>query len=84
MTKPHYDLVCKSRKFRDQTLYSYYFKSDKITEKRYQPVDIDGYRYRQDNLTGEIMTYSKDIVELSNAASVRRSRIILNMILLEE
>lgn len=76
-----YDLVLKKRKYRDSTLCSIYYKSKKKIEKEFVPVDINGYRYRLNTKTGEITTYSRDICGDSKGASVRRSRIRLNMML---
>ena len=82
MTKvKKYDLVLKTRKYRSSTLCSVYLKPRVITEKRFAPVDVNGYRMRMDKETGEVECYQKGIVELGRAASVRRSRIIMHKIL---
>lgn len=76
-----YDLKLKSRQFREKTLYSVYYTARSPTPKRFGPIDIDGVRYRQNFETGEIDYYPRDKVESSNSASVRRSKILLNMLL---
>ena len=81
MTKLKYDLVMKTREFREKTLCSVYYKPNKHKEKQFMPVDIDGYRYRLNKSTGEIENYTRQQTKDSIGASVRRSRIILNMIL---
>ena len=57
--KTAYYLFQKDRIYRDKTLTSLYFKSNKEqVKKKSQPIDIDGIRYKLDLQTGEIKTYS--------------------------
>ena len=49
--------------------------------KKSQPIDIDGIRYKLDLMTGEIDTYSKREVLNSMACSLRRTKIMMNMLL---
>ena len=80
--KTAYYLFQKDRIYRDKTLTSLYFQSNKEqVEKKSQPIDIDGIRYKLDLLTGEIDTYSKREVLNSMSASLRRTKILMNMLL---
>ena len=79
--KTAYYLFEKQRIYRDKTLSSVYFKSDKQVEKKSQPIDIDGIRYKLNLETGEIDTYKKSEVQNSMACSLRRTKILLNMLL---
>lgn len=76
-----YDLKMKSREYRDKTLYSVYYKPREKPERKFKPIDIDGYRYRMNLETGEITLYSRDLTQLSKMSSVKRSRIYLDMLL---
>lgn len=80
--KTAYYLFQKDRIYRDKTLTSLYFKSNKEqVEKKSQPYDIDGIRYKLDLETGEILTYKKSEVQNSMACSLRRTKILMNMLL---
>ena len=76
-----YNLYSNERRYRDETLISFYFRSNKKIIKKFEPVDINGERFRLDTSTGEISTYSKKLVEDSKAASVRRTKILINALL---
>ena len=80
--KTAYYLFQKDRIYRDKTLTSLYFQSSKEqVYKKSQPIDIDGIRYKLNKETGEIDTYSKSEVLNSMSASLRRTKILLNMLL---
>ena len=80
--KTAYYLFQKDRIYRDKTLTSLYFKSNKTqVEKSRCPIDIDGIRYKLDLKTGEVSTYSKNEVLKSMNASLRRTKIAMNMLL---
>ena len=80
--KTAYYLFQKDRIYRDKTLSSLYFKSGKQqVEKKSRPIDIDGIRYKLDMQSGEIDTYTKREVLNSMGASLRRTKIAMNMLL---
>lgn len=79
--KKQYDLIMKTRKYRNETLCSIYFKPTEKSEKKFAPVDIDGYRMRMDKETGEVDFYSRETSMYSREVSVRRSKIRMHMIL---
>ena len=79
--KNTYNLCSKERRYKEETLISYYFKSNKKIEKKFMPVDIDGERFRLDKETGEIKTYKKSQIISSHKASLRRTIILMNMLL---
>ena len=80
--KTAYNLFQKDRIYRDKTLTSLYFKSNKEqVDKKSRPIDIDGIRYKLDLETGEIDTYTKREVLNSMNASLRRTKIAMNMLL---
>ena len=79
--KKQYDLIMKTRKYRDQTLCSVYYKPTEKSEKKFEPVDIDGYRMRLNKETGEVDFYSREIASSGRDSSVRRSKIKMHMIL---
>lgn len=80
--KTAYYLFQKDRIYRDKTFTSLYFKSNKEqVEKKSQPIDIDGVRYKLNKETGVIDTYKKSEVQNSMACSMRRTKILMNMLL---
>ncbi len=80
--KTAYYLFQKDRVFRDNTLTSLYFKSNKKqVEKKSCPIDIDGIRYKLIRETGEIVNYKKSEVLSNMACSLRRTKILMNMLL---
>lgn len=76
-----YNLCSTERRFRNETLISYYFQSNKKIIKKRSPIDLNGERYRLDLETGEISTYSKKDILNSYGASLRRTRIAMNLLL---
>ena len=80
--KTAYYLFQKDRIYREKTLTSLYFKSNKEqVKKKSRPYDIDGIRYKLDLETGEILNYKKSEVQNSIASSLRRTKILINMLL---
>ncbi|MGN1221943.1 MAG: hypothetical protein ACI4TT_01755 [Christensenellales bacterium] len=80
--KTAYYLFQKDRIYRDKTLTSIYFKSNnQQVEKKSRPIDLDGIRYKLDLQTGELDTYKKSEVLNSMNASLRRTKILMNMLL---
>lgn len=80
--KTAFYLFKKERIYRDKTLTSLYFKSNKEqVEKKSCPIDIDGVRYKLNKVTGELEYYTKSEVLNSMACSLRRTKIALNMLL---
>ena len=80
--KTAFYLFKKERIYRDKTLTSLYFKSNKEqVEKKSCPIDIDGVRYKLNKVTGELGYYTKSEVLNSMACSLRRTKIALNMLL---
>lgn len=80
--KTPYYLFQKDRIYRDKTFSSVYFKSGKETsKKKSKPIDIDGIRYKLDLETGELANYKKSEVLNSMACSLRRTKILMNMLL---
>ncbi len=76
-----YNLYSTERTFKDETLISYYFQPNRKIIKRFEPIDINGERLRLDTQTGEIREYTKALFEISKGASVRRTKIMINMLL---
>lgn len=76
-----YNLCSTERRFRKETLISYYFQPSKKIIKKRSPIDLNGERYRLDLETGEISTYSKKDILNSYSASLRRTRIAMNLLL---
>lgn len=80
--KTAYYLFQKDRMYRDKVFSSVYFRSNKKQGiRKSQPIDLDGYRYKLDLITGEIDTYSQSEVKNSMSCSLRRTKILLNMLL---
>lgn len=79
--KTAYYLFQKDRIYREKTLTSLYFKSNKQVEKKSRPIDIDGIRYKLNIESGEVSTYKKSEVLNSMNASLRRTKIAMNMLL---
>ena len=76
-----YNLYSTERKYRNDTLISYYFQANKEIIKKFAPIDIDGERYRLNLETGEITTYTKKQMLESFNASLRRTIISMNILL---
>lgn len=76
-----YSLMQGEYGYRENTLVSFYIKSNKPLEKKAAPCDINGYRYRLDLETGELRKYNLKEARLSLSASVRRTRILMSMLL---
>ena len=76
-----YNLYSTERRYKDETLISYYFQPNRKIIKRFEPIDINGERLRLDTQTGEILNYTRELVETSKGASVRRTKILINMLL---
>ena len=80
--KTAYHLFQKDRIYREKTLSTLYFKSTKKQEeKKSQPIDINGVRYKLDLENGEIKHYKKSEVLNSMKSSLRRTKILMNMLL---
>ena len=80
--KTAYYLFQKDRILRDKTLTSLYLKANKKqAEKKSRPYDLDGIRYKLDLETGELNYYKKSDVQNSLASSLRRTKILMNMLL---
>lgn len=79
--KTTYYLFKKERVFFDKTLTTFYFKSNKQVVKKSRPIDIDGIRFKLDLESGELLNYRKSEVNTSMNASIKRTRILLNMLL---
>ena len=79
--KTAYSLFRKDRVYRNKTLTSIYYKSNKQVVKKSCPIDIDGIRYKMNLETGEIDTYKKSEVLNSMNVSIRRTKILMNMLL---
>lgn len=80
--KTAYYLLRKDRIYKDKTLSSMYFKSGKKqVEKKSRPMDIDGIRYKLDLETGELNYYTKKEVLNSMKSSLRRTVVLMNMLL---
>lgn len=76
-----YNLYSTERRFKNETLISYYFQANKKIIKKFKPIDIDCERLRLNLETGEITNFTKKLVELSKISSVKRTQILINMIL---
>lgn len=79
--KTLFNLFHKQRIYRDKTLNTIYFKSNEQIEKKTKPIDIDGVRYKLDIETGEIDYYTKMECINSQSKSLKRTKILLNMLL---
>lgn len=76
-----YNLYLKTRKFREDTLASIYFKSNKKIQKKSCPFDYNGERFKLDLETGELRRYTKQECQKIAYCSVERTKILLNMLL---
>lgn len=80
--KTAYNLFQKDRIYRDKTLSTIYFQSNKEqAKKKSRPYDLDGIRYKLDLETGELDYYKKSEVQNSQACSLRRTKVLMNMLL---
>lgn len=79
--KATYNLYSTEREYRDSTLFSYYFQPNRRIIKTSVPIDIDGERLKLNLQTGEFRNYKKKEVLSNHNVSVRRSKILLKMLL---
>lgn len=79
--KMTYNLYSTERRYRNETMISYYFKPNKTIIKKCSPIDIDGERFRLIHETGELENYTKKDILQSYGASLRRTTILMNMLL---
>ena len=78
---PTYNLYSTERRYKNETLMSFYFQPNNKIIKNFSPIDINGERYRLDLQTGEIREYTKKEMLTSFNASLRRTVIAMNMLL---
>ncbi len=76
-----YNLYSTERIFRNETMFSFYFQKNKKVIKKFSPIDINGERFKLNLLTGEISEYKKKDILNSYGASLRRTVILMNMLL---
>ncbi|MBQ3214184.1 MAG: hypothetical protein IJB10_04190 [Clostridia bacterium] len=76
-----YNVYSTERIYRDETLCSFYFKPNRKIIKNFSPIDIDGERLKLNLQTGEITEYKKKDILNSYNASLRRTTILMNMLL---
>ena len=81
INSPTYNLYSTERRYKDETLMSFYFQPNNKIIKKFSPIDINGERYRLDLQTGEIREYTKKEMLTSFNASLRRTVIAMNMLL---
>lgn len=75
-----YNLYSTERIYRTETLISYYFQPNIKKKKKCKPVDINGERFRLYE-DGVLENYKKQDILNSYGASLRRTRILMNMLL---
>ena len=78
---PTYNLYSTERIYKNETLISYYFQPNKKIIKKCSPIDINGERFRLNHLTGEISNYKKKEIINNHNVSLRRTTILMNMLL---
>ena len=76
-----YSLIKTERFFKNKTLVSFYNKRNFTVEKKYKPFDYNGHRYRLNLETGELEYYDLKTCMYSRGCSVRRTKILLGMLL---
>lgn len=76
-----YNLYSTERRYRKNTLISYYFKPNKTIIKKSSPIDINGERLKLDKITGEIRNYKRKEMENSLKISLDRTTILMNTLL---
>ncbi len=80
MSDLSYNLYSTERRFRDETLISYYFQPNKKIIKKCHPIDINGERLRLYD-DGVLENYKKKDVLNSKSVSLRRTVVLMNMLL---
>ena len=80
-TTTTYNLYSIEREYREDTLVSFFFQKNKKVVKKFAPIDCDGERFRANLETGEISCYKMREVLNSRKASLRRTIILMNMLL---
>lgn len=76
-----YDLFLSKRIYETETLASFYYRSKVPVVKKFKPIDVNGERLKLDLETGEMRRYTKPELNVIAAASIRRTLILLNMLL---
>jgi len=75
-----YNLYSTERRYREETLISYYFKPNKRIIKKCRPIDHNGERLRLYD-DGTIENYKKKEILNSKEVSLRRTTVLMNMLL---
>lgn len=75
-----YNLYSTERIYRTETLVSYYFQPNIKKKKKCRPIDINGERRRLYD-DGVLEYYKKKDIENSRNCSLRRTTILMNMLL---
>lgn len=76
-----YNLYSTERRYRNETLISYYYLPNKKIIKQSSPIDIDGERLKLIKSTGEIVCYKRKESEYAKQCSVNRTKILMNTLL---
>lgn len=77
-----YNLYLKEKIYKNETLMSYYFQPNKKVVKKWVPYTLSSGDIVQRNIdTGEIRYYKRSTVLASYNASLRRTVILMNMLL---
>lgn len=76
-----YNLYSIERRYKKDTLVSYYFQPNRKIIKQYKPIDINGERLRLSLQTGEITNYKLSQILACRNTSLRRTNTLVNMIL---
>ncbi len=80
MSDLSYNLYSTERRYRNETLISFYFQPNEKIMKKCRPVDIHGERLRLYN-DGVLENYKKKDVLNSKSTSLRRTVVLMNMLL---
>ena len=80
--KVSYNLYSTERRYRNETLVTYYFQANKKIIKRWKPYTLaNGETVRFNAETGEVNYYKKNEILAIKNCSLRRTVILMNMLL---
>lgn len=80
--KVSYNLYSTERRYRNETLVTYFFQANKKIIKKWKPCTLNnGETVRLNTETGELVNYKKSEILASKNSSLRRTVILMNMLL---
>ena len=76
-----FNLCVKERRYREKSFVTCYFSPNLANDRHFAPIEIDGYRYKLNLDTGDILPYTYAECLTSTSSSIRRTKVLLHELL---